>query len=451
MRILSATAANASMATPTALVHALTRGGERLADRSVLEIAEVIGRVANRLLDPTAPLRTLALQSLPEEAGFSIEMAEAVLDGMAHEWTTRSLLDLVHSEFPDGTVLDTFVEAPEGGLRRALGESPQLHITSSNVPGVGVTSMIRGLLTKSAVLLKPGRRDRVLSTLFLDALIGEDAEVGAAAAVVEWDADDVGVHAGVGAAALIVVYGGEAVTHWARRHARPSARIITYPHRVSAALVMDEPEHSITSAAEPLARAVAMFDQRGCVSPHTVYVVSQEASEARAAAVTLAEAVADALSVLDTVLPPGVPQVGESSAFHQLAGTVELEAASGAGPVVFGAGRRWRVVAEPRPGFKASCLGRFLWVRPLSSIGAVADELSAVASHLQTLGVWGRVGLEGLERLARAGVRRIAPVEQAPWPAARVRHDGVAPLGSLLRWIEVDEGDLRAAELTPEG
>lgn len=443
MRILSATATNSSATTPVALMRALSRGAERLADRSVLEIAEVIGRVANRFLDPGAPLRKLALQSLPDEAGYSQEMAEAVLDGMAREWTTRSLLDLVHSEFTDAAVLDTFVETPEAGLRRGLGESPQLHVTSSNVPGVGVTSMIRGLMTKAAVLLKPGRRDRVLSTLFLDALIGEDAEIATAAAVVEWDAESPEVHAGVAAAALVVLYGGDDVIRWARQHARPSARIVAYPHRVSAALVVSDPHDSLAAVAEPLARAVALFDQRGCVSPHTVYFVTSTDEEVTA----FAEAVADSLSALDAELPPGVPLVGESSAFHQLAGTIELEAASGAGPVVFGAGQRWRVVVEPRPGFKGSCLGRFLWVRPVPTIGAAADELAAVSTHIQTLGVWGDVGGEGLERLARAGVRRVAPMERAPWPAARLRHDGVAPLRSLLRWIEVDEGSTSGGQI----
>ena len=435
MRILSSSSEAQRAPTLSALLHTLERDREHLLDRSVLEIAEVIGRVGNRFLDPKAPIRRLALDGLVDEAQISAAMAEAVLDGMAREWTARSLLKLLHTEFEQATVLDTFIGRPNGGRHQAFGLSPAVHITSSNVPGVGVTSLIRGLLVKSAVVLKPGSEDRQLSGLFLDALASEDPSIAQAAAVVEWDSKDAAVAAGLSEAQLVVVYGGESAIRWARQHAHPSAQTVVYPHRVSAGVVMaNYKPGQLAEAAAEVARAVALFDQRGCVSPHTIYVVTPDNTVAE----RFAETVAAQMEGLEQTLPPGIPQAGEASAFHQAAGSIELEAAGATGVVVHGVGERWRVVFEPRPGFRGSCLGRFVWIRPVPTPADVVRELEPVGAQIQTLGVWGKVGVEALGRLARLGVRRITTIKRAPWPAARSRHDGTAPLRSLLRWVEVD-------------
>jgi len=435
MRLLSSSSEARSAKSPIAVLRTLERAREALLDRSVLEIVEVIGRVANRFLDPKASIRELALQGLPDEAGISAPMAEAIVDGMAREWTTRSLLKMLHTEFEEAAVLDTFTQRRNGGKHRAVGLSPAVHITSGNVPGVGVTSLIRGLMVKSAVLLKPGAEDRLLSSLFLDALASEDHEIAAAAAVVEWDVEDPEVIQVLNEAELVVVYGGADAVDWVRRHMSPSAQSVVYPHRVSAAVVMAGYRgEALGEAAAAVAASVAMFDQRGCVSPHTVFVVTDDPAVAE----RFANSVAEELETLESSLPAGLPQAGEASAFHQAAGSIELESQSGAGPVVYGMGKRWRVVYEPREGFRGSCLGRFVWIRPVPTAAHVVRELEPVKREIQTLGVWGKVGAETLEHLARLGVRRITTIQRAPWPAARSRHDGLAPLRSLLRWVEVD-------------
>ena len=59
----------------------------RLLARSALELAGTLGRAAERFLDPADPLRREALEHLPGTSGLSAEMAAAVLDGMAADWT----------------------------------------------------------------------------------------------------------------------------------------------------------------------------------------------------------------------------------------------------------------------------------------------------------------------------------------------------------------------------
>lgn len=432
------------------LAHRLVAHRDRLADLPASELAHLLGRVGRRFLEPGDPLRDRALQLLPSTAGISPAMARAVLDGMAADWTPERLEGLLRADLGRPEALDAFVPGAAGGRVRAFGPRLGVHLSAGTVPGVSVTSLIRGLLVKSPVLLKPGRGDVVLPVLFLRALAREAPEVAAAAAVVYWpggatDAEDELLRQ----ADLVVVYGSDATVESVRSRLRPTTRLVAYRHRVSLALVGREAlgpemERAGDGDARPpapraLARAVALFDQRGCVSPHAVYV--EEGGDATPR--DFAEALARSLEALDRELPSGVVDPEEASRLQQLRGTTELRVAAGEGRELWHGGQSpWTVVYDPDPAFEASCLNRMVRVKPVGHAEELPDLLEPVARHLQT------VAAEGLgERaeavcgmLARIGVSRITPIEAAPWPPPWWHHDGAGALSALIRWADVEPG-----------
>jgi len=402
-------------------------------DYPVLEIARGLGAVGARFLDPSDALRAEAVARLPVESGCSPDMARAIVDGMAADWTEAAFVRALHEEFTDPQALDSFVD--QGGrATRILAESPAVHVSSGNVPGVGATTMLRGLLVKSALVLKPGRGDSVLSVLVYQALRHAAPHLARAAVIVDWERDDPDALALLSAARLVVAYGGDDGIGWAQRHMGARARLVSFPHRVSAALVLRDELQPGRAApvARALARATALFDQRGCVSPHTVWV--QGGGQVTAAA--FAEAVAAELGRLEQELPKGRSGPGEGSGFAQATGVAELEAATGAPVVVHGLGASWRVVLDERPGFRVSPGGRYLWVRPFEDWDALALDIREVGADVQTLGVAGQLADPVREQLVRFGVRRLASLPGSAWPPAWSRHDGVGPLTSLVRWVD---------------
>ena len=142
-------------------------------------------------------------------------------------------------------------------------------------PGVSVTSMIRALLVKSAVLLKPALGDVVLPVLFAEALAEEAPEFSDSLAVTYWPGgssplEDLALQR----AEAVVAYGGNEAIKSLRDRTPVTARFIAYHHRLSVGLVGRE---ALTAERAPrvarvAARAVSMFDQRGCVSAHAIYV-----------------------------------------------------------------------------------------------------------------------------------------------------------------------------------
>lgn len=410
-----------------------------LARLPVVRVLEAVDRVARCFLDPVDDLRKAALEAMGPHAGFSGPMSTAVLDGMARDWTRPRLEALLRSEFPDPEVLDGFRPNPAGGELRAAGYPLTFHLGAGTVPGVGTTSLIRGLLVKSAVLLKPGRGDVVLPVLFARGLMEVDPEVGAGVAVLYWpSSDEEKTEVAIRGAELVVVYGGDETVKWVGDRMPLTKPLRAYWHRMGVGLVGRGAlgKGEIASAA---ARAVALFDQRGCVSPHLFLV--EEGGETEPA--DWARLLAQSLERLEEELPSGPVTHREGAALQQLRGEAEVAEALGKGFVRHGGGGApWTVLFQPDGRVEPSCLSRTVRVIPVPELKDGVALLKGWGAQLQTVGVAGLGGArrEILDGLAALGVCRIASLAGVPWPPPWWHHDGEGPLRALVRWTDLEEG-----------
>jgi hypothetical protein len=411
-----------------------------LADFPVDRVVKAVGKVAGRLLDPGDGLRGLALRAMAPHAGYSPPMAAAVLDGMARLWTDSSLNGLLDSEFRDPEVLDGFVPVATGQRGRALGYPLTLHLGAGTVPGVSTTSMVRALLVKSAVLLKPGLGDLSLPVVFAGALEEEDPELASSIAVAYWPSGEgFRTEMALNEADLVTAYGSDETIRWVRAHLPARTILRAYRHRLGAVLIgrgaLGGEEASYV--AQEAARAVALFDQRGCVSPHVFFVErgGQVGPEA------WAELLSRALSDLETELPSGDITPEEAVAVQQLRGSAELVEGLGSGVVFHGEDRApWTVTVQAEGPLEPSCLNRTVRVFPVEGFESALDALREWSPFLQTVGLAG-FGVEKgelAEELARLGVSRIVPLAQVPWPPPWWHHDGSGPLLDLVRWTDLE-------------
>lgn len=433
------------------LVERLRRAGERLQGRRALDLAASLGRVGGRFLDPDDPLRREALARLPDASGLSERMCEAVLDGMAADWTAERLARLLELELGRVDALERFSER-EGRTSMAIGPSFCVQIVSGSVPGVGVSALARSLLIKGPTLLKPGRGDRILPELFARALRESDPPLGDALAVTYWpggseELEDVAL----AGADVVTVYGSDETVRAVRRRVPVAARLVAYHHRFSMGLVGREAlvPGAVERVVSDVARAVALFNRRGCVCPQLVWIEEGGALGPERFAEELARALAD----LETTLPSGPLGTDEAARLQQVRGTWELLEGTGALAVRHGGPSPWTVVLErDRPAVRGrtevpgtpsvglTAPGRSVRLLSVADLGAVPSLIGSLGGHLQTVGVAG-VGsrLEALAaELGRVGASRVAPFATVPFPPAWWHHDGRGPLLDLVRWVDLE-------------
>ena len=412
------------------LVASLRASARTLATIPSRELIAGLGEVGESFADS---LGGKGLERIARNAGLSEAMAAEVVDGMAATWSTDALERLVHAEFPDPRVLDGFVPGT-GRSVAAAAPGLTLHLGAGSVPGVTVTSIMRALLVKSPVLAKPGSGDVALTTAFARHLGCVDPRLGAAAAVQYWPggtAEWAGLERELfGAADQVVVYGSDATIESVRARTPASTRLIEHGHRIGVAVVDATGD---PGAASDAARAVALFDQRGCVSTHLFLVLGD-----RAAARGWSAGLADALSALESALPPGPASPGELAGMHQLRGRLAMSAAAGGETeMLHRAGSRWAVILGTPEAFEPVG-GRTAWVLPVPDVSACLEALSPLGPVLQTVGIAG-IGADAralAEGLAQVGATRVVPLSEVPFPRADWLHDGQRPLRELVRWIE---------------
>ena len=414
------------------------RGASALRSLPADELVGILGSVGVRFLDPSDPLRREALDALPATAGVSPEMAQEILDGMADDWTQDRLRSALEADVGSLEALDGTVRMSRSRTR-ALGPQLSVQVVSGSVPGVGATALLRSLLVKGPTLVKPGRGDVVLPVLMARELARLHPVLEEALAVVYWPGGRTSWEdASLAAADVAVAYGSDASVKALRDRTPVTTRFIGYHHRVSLGMVgrgalSDE---RVETTAGEVARAVALFDQRGCVSPQVIYV---ERGGARSPE-QFAREVAAALAELEEHLPSGRLDPDEASTLQQIRGTAELLEGAGEGEVYFDPGATWTVLHEEDPDFTTTCVGRVVRVKPVDDLTEVPELLAPVRRHLQTVGLaGGGTRLEALvEALGRVGATRVAAFSEVPFPPAAWRHDGRGPLAVFLRWVDVE-------------
>lgn len=417
-------------------VRSLRIAGSALGQRPVATIVTAVDAAAGRLLDPEDPIRRDADRLLRAATGYSEAMTALVIERMAADWRAGPTRRLLRAELGDAAVLDGFVSVGDDRQVRAYGPRLAFHVFAGNVPGVAVTSLVRTLLVKTPSLGKLGSGEPILPVLFARALDSVDPALARALAVTYWPGGTSGVERPLlEAADAVIIYGGAEAVSSIRSLAPDHSRLLTHGPRFSVGLVSREALTDDPALPVHVARAVATFDQQGCVSPHAIWVEDPEGGADR-----FADAVADAFRRLETELPRGHITPPEAARIQQERGAAALRSHDGSTRLLASEGTDWTVVLDRDITLRPSCLNRFVRIHPAHELEQAIDALTPTGHQLQSVAIAApaerRAALA--HRLATIGATRITSFDRIPWPPPDWHHDGRGPLTELLRWVDLE-------------
>ena len=298
---------------------------------------------------------------------------------------------------------------------------------AGSIPSGAFHAILLPLVAGSALYVKPSSHDPLSPRLFAESLCAAGSSLAEAIVL----GDDPAL---LETADAVVAHGSDA-TIAAIRARVPSQRVfIGHGHKLSLAAV--GPEVTLEAAAQSTALELALYDGRGCLSPAYVGVVDRPVGRAAA----FSKALAVALARLAIQLPRGPLSTGEQAALRERRARAAVR--EGVRLEMSGPGSEWTVILEPAGARPAPGALRCTPVVPLAGASELGAWCATLAPHLSSLGHAGWEGREGeLDRAVRlGGGSRVCPLGRMQFPPLDWNHDGMRPLRSLVRPIEV-EGD----------
>jgi hypothetical protein len=382
------------------LTRILDEGGAALREISTEDLLDAWGDTVATFLRPGSLERRALDPVLARLCGLSREGLkaglEAVLGGVRRE--PAALLA---------------ARVPRSALEAA---GPVLAVLASNLPALAVQPLLPALLLRRPVLLKSPSAEPLFAPAFLAALARREPRLAGAVAAATWPGGDAELEAPVLAVAeTILAYGErEALDDLARR---APGKVIGYGPKTSLAVIGGEVD--VREAAEGLARDVALFDQRGCLSVAAVYTAGDS--------LKLAERLADALADLARRWPPGRPTRQVMAAVQHLRLEAEMRGLWQSSLPL----RDGTVIVDNDPEFRPSPGLRCVWIHPLEDLARLPELLAPWRGRLQGAALDGRGAWRLEPALAKLGISRLAPPGELQSPDATWHNGGINPLEAL--------------------
>jgi hypothetical protein len=425
----------------------LKRNREKyLAARSTESLIKTLSGVAENWIEPDYSFRKCALESGPAQTGFSRETLARGLDNFFGQLTRENFHALLIQEFGDAKRLDAFCSPPveQKQNRSAILNAPefQVHICAGNIPNPTLTSIVFGLLLRSAQFVKCASGSSFLPRLFAHSIYEADPKLGACLEIAEWRGGNPALENALFDEADCVTATGSDETLAAIRARLPlKTNFLGYGHRVSFGFVAKEELYgsSAKKIAARVADDVVAWNQLGCLSPHVIYVqLGGEIFPEH-----FAQLLADELEKREAREPRGELPAEHAAAIALRRGIYEVRAAHAPEMTrhFFSTdSTAWTVIFEAHARFQVSCLNRFIYINAVTDLTAALQGADEIREKVSTVGI--AVSEEKKQeiatQLARWGATRICPLGQMQNPPLTWRHDGRPALGDLISWTDFE-------------
>jgi hypothetical protein len=414
-----------------------------LVPRRTASLVQTLAALAHDWLQAENPFRRLALEQGPAATGFSAPTLAAGLDAFFAQITPETLHALLVQDLGHAERLDTFgVTGNESyRCRQAIARGPELlfHVAAGNLPVPALSSLVLGLLTRSAQFVKCASGQSLLPRLFAHSLYEIEPKLGACLELAEWPGGATGIEDAVLAECdCVTATGTDETLRQIQSRVPAHARFLGYGHRVSFGYVTREmlARPCLRDVVAHAAEDVAAWDQLGCLSPHVIYVEQGGPVAPKEFAVLLAAA----LDQIENVRPRGPVPPEVAAAIASRRSFYEVRAAHDETTTVSRAAETtaWTVVCEEDARLHPSCLHRFIFVKAVAHLTEALSGANTVRGQVSTVGLAAPPGRgEVLAReLAQWGVPRVCPLGQMQNPPLAWRHDGRPALGDLVLWTD---------------
>lgn len=270
-------------------------------------------------------------------------------------------------------------------------------VMPGNLPGAGLHEIVVALIAGCSLMVKTAASEPIFMHEFADAIERLSPALARRIALFDWGREEPELTAALRESCdRLVVFGDDdtianlgACADLRQAEGHRSEQFAAFGYRVSGAIVAsDSSGGGNRDDAALLARDVTLFEQRGCLSPHHVFVEDGDGSRALEFAARIAEAIE---GLARELAPPKWLRLGDAAAVRRVRESARWRGLGGQRVQLWeGSGLGWTVIYDRDAAFTASPGFRALYVSPFSELADLERRLEPVRGRVEAFAIAGR-------------------------------------------------------------
>ncbi len=403
------------------------------------EIIDFLCQVGDLWKNPDYDLRNICCESTREITGYSTAQLELDFDYIAKMLSKKYLLDMVEAELSKKHYLEKWIQVKQSEIR-AIPKGRVLHVLAGNVPGVGMISLIRGILSKNSNIVKlaSGNPISVLYLIKTFQEVDKNNAITKSISAVYWKREDEIQKQFYNLSDVLCVWGGKKAVEVARSNSHPGQPILEFGPKISVHFIGNEifqTNQTLKDAAFSAAQDIVLHDQKACFSPKIAFVEGN--------ADRYCESLALGLSEISKRFPKGYVSMDERST---VADTRSICTIIG-DKVIRSPSTDWTIILTKKPTRKMQHpLSRTIFIVAVNNLNEALKFINkntmvvGFSSKETLLNYRDSVTLQGAERTTLLGSMSFLP--------PGFTSEGTYPISNLVRWVcrDLSESEVRMRE-----
>ena len=337
--------------------------------------------------------------------------------------------------------LDNFISV--AALNKQIMAHPRgviTHWLAGNVPVLGMISLIQGIITKNANIIKLPRENGLVLPLMASQIASfefnfnktniKGSDLLDCCMFIYCDKDDRKGQESLSLNSDVrVAWGGkeavEAVMSLPRKYGTDD--IIFGPKYSFAVIGRDSfDKDQLKNITYKLAVDASVFEQQGCNSPHTVFVENG----GEVSPLDFAKALAVSMDKVLKRIPKNPVSADEAYTVVNIRTEYSFM-----GKVFSSKGTEWTVIYSDEKGLAEACFSRTIFVRPVDNLNEILNYIEHKKHQTMGLCIRNSVKDNFAKNATRKGIERITEIGKMsffdyPW-------DGMFPINRFVRWVSL--------------
>jgi len=254
----------------------LSKSTNDLIDLSTDEIINFLSKVGRLWRDKEYIRRKEAIELLEIFTGYHRSQLEIDYNVICNALTPKYLWELLDSEVRDIEFLDKWSRIKNSEVR-AIPRGMVLHILAGNVPGVGILSLLRGLLSKNSNVLKVASGNPISPLYFVLSFndVDKNHPITKSTSVLYWFKDSYAEKKLFEMSNAVCVWGGYNSVFAARKKTFPGQLFLEFGPKKSFQFIDEETfknKNCLEKITNFVAHDIVLHDQKACYSPRVTFV-----------------------------------------------------------------------------------------------------------------------------------------------------------------------------------